>query len=387
MRAVADGLRIAIVYDCLYPYTAGGGERVYTEMARRLSAQGHRVDYLTRVQWEGGTPDEPFTVVPIWSGEIADATGDRRTAAAAGFAHAVYRELRRRRGDYDLIIVSALPSLNVFAARAATWRAGNWLLADWLEVWPYRKWREYSGLAVGTIAYVLQALGLRRSDDVSVNSAFTLARAQKHLRPGAGVVLGLVDLVGDVKQTGERVDDGMILFAGRHIADKQLTVLPAALALLHRRRPDAHLVVVGSGPETPALVAAAAEAGVELDVRGRVSREELESLFSRAAVLVNPSRREGFGLVVAEAARHGTPSVVVAGDDNASAELIVEGVNGFVAPSNAPEALAEALRKALDAGPSLRESTLGWFERARRTQSLDHSLAVILDRYETFRTR
>ena len=49
-------------------------------------------------------------------------------------------------------------------------------------------------------------------------------------------------------------------------------------------------------------------------------------------MLVNPSAREGFGLVVAEAAADGTPSVVVAGEDNAAAELVIDGVNGFVAP-------------------------------------------------------
>ena len=47
--------------------------------------------------------------------------------------------------------------------------------------------------------------------------------------------------------------------------------------------------------------------------------------------LVLPSRREGYGLVVIEAAAHGTPSVVVADPDNAAVELVTEGVNGFIA--------------------------------------------------------
>jgi len=41
--------------------------------------------------------------------------------------------------------------------------------------------------------------------------------------------------------------------------------------------------------------------------------------------------------VVIEAAAHGTPAVVVAGPDNAAAELVSEGENGFVAPSASPE--------------------------------------------------
>ena len=49
----------------------------------------------------------------------------------------------------------------------------------------------------------------------------------------------------------------------------------------------------------------------------------------RALCLLLTSRREGYGLVVVEAASHGTPSVVVAGEDNAATELIEEGVNGI----------------------------------------------------------
>jgi glycosyltransferase involved in cell wall biosynthesis len=381
-------LRVAVVYDCLFPYTTGGGERVYTELAARFAERGHRVDYLTRVQWEGEVPSGlPFRVVPIWDGPIADASGTRLTSSAVRFAAAVFQRLRRTRRDYDIVVVSALPSLNVFAARAALGRRGPWLLADWLEVWPARKWREYSGAAVGTVAHVLQAVGLRRSDDVSVNSAFTLGRARPRLRPGNGFVLGLVDLAGAPRTAAEAVEPGLVLFAGRHIPDKQVTVLPAALAALRRRNPAARLVVTGTGPETPALVAAIEATGAPVELRGRVPDDELESLMSRAAVLVNPSRREGFGLVVAEAAAHGTPSVVVAGEDNAAAELIVPGVNGFVAESTDPEVLAEALGRALDGGEELRATTSAWFDDARRTNSLDASLDEILRRYESASTR
>ena len=76
-----------------------------------------------------------------------------------------------------------------------------------------------------------------------------------------------------------------------------------------------------------------------------------------------PSVREGYGLVVIEAARSGTPSVVVAGADNAGVELVEEGVNGFVAPSGAPEELAAAIVRVHEGGPALRDATAAWFAR------------------------
>ena len=47
-------MRICVVYDCLYPYTIGGGERWYRNLAERLAAEGHEVTYLTLRQWERG---------------------------------------------------------------------------------------------------------------------------------------------------------------------------------------------------------------------------------------------------------------------------------------------------------------------------------------------
>jgi glycosyltransferase involved in cell wall biosynthesis len=379
-------VKIGIVYDCLYPVNAGGGERVYRRIAELLVERGHSVDYLTRLQWaDGDAPSTSFTLVPVWSGEIYDANGGRRTAAAAGFASAVFRELRRRRGEYDLVIVSALPVLNVFAARAATLGTRTRLLSDWLEVWTWRKWREYSGAAVGTVASILQWVALRLTADATVNSSFTRSRLRTYRRRLDPIVLGLLDLAAAPAGTSHVVEPGLVLFAGRHIPDKQLTALPAAVVVAHRADPTVHAVVVGSGPETGALRAAIAtnEASDLFDVRGRVDDEELEQLFAEASVLVNPSRREGFGLVVAEAAAVGTPSVVVAGDDNAAVDLVVPGVNGFIAADAGAASLGGAIADAIAGGAELRTSTAEWFAAACASQNLSQSVDEILSRYES----
>ena len=62
-------------------------------------------------------------------------------------------------------------------------------------------------------------------------------------------------------------------------------------------------------------------------------------------------------MVVIEAAALGTPSVVVAGPDNAAADLVSDGENGYVAPSAAPEDLAAAIERVQADGQALRERT------------------------------
>lgn len=127
-----------------------------------------------------------------------------------------------------------------------------------------------------------------------------------------------------------------------------------------------------------------AEAGLAdvITVPGFVSAEELDEGFASALCLVLASSREGYGLVVVEAASHGTPIVVVAAPDNAAVELIDDGVNGVVAASAAPEDLADAILRVQAAGPALRDSTAEWFSRNARRLSQGASVEIVARIYD-----
>ena len=102
---------------------------------------------------------------------------------------------------------------------------------------------------------------------------------------------------------------------------------------------------------------------------------------------VLPSRREGYGLVVVEAAARGTPSVVVAGPDNAAVELIEEGVNGFVAASADPDDARRRDRaRRTTAGRRCASAPRAWFaaQRASGCRST-HSLDAVAARYDAER--
>ena len=377
--------RVAIAYDCLFPINTGGGERVYRRMAELLAARGSAVSYVTRAQWGAdAAPRAPFGIYSVWRGEIYDVHGTRTMTSAVAFAFGLFRHFLRHRGSYDLVIVSALPVLNVFAVRLALLGAPAYVVTDWLEVWSWRKWRSYSGAFVGTAASMLQWLALRVGSQLTADSQFTADRARHYRRSAEPLVLGLVDLADSPGHvTLSRPDAPFVLFVGRHIADKRLIELPAAMLVARSAFPDLRLVIVGEGPETEAVRTRVQKLGLESAVSfaGRVSDEMLGELMSTARVLVNPSQREGFGLVVAEAAAHGTPSVVVAGEDNAAAELVVDGVNGYIAGTVEPSDLGWMIVKAVEAGESLRASTLAWFDDARINNGLAASVDTLIERY------
>jgi glycosyltransferase involved in cell wall biosynthesis len=131
------------------------------------------------------------------------------------------------------------------------------------------------------------------------------------------------------------------------------------------------------------VVRAIAAAGLEAVVTapGFVDASVVDDALGRALCLLLPSRREGYGLVVLEAASRGTPAIVVAGEDNAAVELVEEGVNGFVAASASAEHLAAAILRVHAGGRGLRDSTLAWFRRNEARLSLASSLEQVVRAY------
>ena len=174
-----------------------------------------------------------------------------------------------------------------------------------------------------------------------------------------------------------------MLFAGRLIPEKQVTLGVAALALAVGRIEGLRGEFLGDGPERAALAEAIAEHGLQevVSAPGFADADTVDAEMRRALCMLLPSRREGYGMVVVEAAARGTPSIVVAGEDNAATELIEEGVNGFIAPSADAAVIADAIARVHDAGMALRESTASWFTENATGLSLSGSLDVVLAGY------
>ena len=104
-----------------------------------------------------------------------------------------------------------------------------------------------------------------------------------------------------------------------------------------------------------------------------VEAQVLEDALRSALCVAVPSSREGYGLLVVEGAALGCPSVVVDDRDNASTELVTEGVNGCVAPSADPAHLADALLRVFESGQELRRSTARWYAANAHELSLGAS--------------
>jgi glycosyltransferase involved in cell wall biosynthesis len=377
-------MRILIVYDCLFPYTIGGGERWYRTLSQRLAADGHDVTYLTLRQWDRGTrPDLPRVEVQVAGPRMAlYAGGRRRIGPPLVFGAGVLWHLVRRGRRYDVVHTASFPFFSLLAAALVRPLHRYGLVVDWFELWSRAYWQDYLGTAGGRAGWAVQGLCLRVPQH-----AFTLARATAERLRAAGVHGNVEVLTGlqDVSPTQSvpRAAQPLVVFAGRHIPEKRVPALVRGFAALRERAPELRLVVYGDGPDR-AQVLALIEAeglGEVASAPGFVAHEELEEVLAGALCMVLPSRREGYGLVVVEAAARGVPSVVVADPDNAATELVDEGENGFIAASADPHDIAEAILRVRAAGTPLRASTAAWFERNRDRLSLTGSLDRVAAAY------
>jgi glycosyltransferase involved in cell wall biosynthesis len=377
-------LRVCLVYDCLFPWTVGGAERWYRAIAERLAATGHEVTYLTLRQWPPAAPPAISGVRVVAVGPRLDLYlgGRRRVWPPLRFGVGVWWHLCRHGTSYDVVHTAAFPYFSLLAAAAAGRRGRYRLVVDWWEVWTPTYWRAYLGWLGGLIGWLVQRGCIRVDQRAFCFSQLQARRLRRGGLRGEPVVLGGVAAEPPMAAAPEPAEP-IVLFAGRLIPDKRVTALVPALAEARRTIPDLRALIVGDGPERPALIQAITASGLAdaFDLPGFVDEETLDLRLRRALCLVLPSRREGYGLVVVEAAARGVPSVVVRGPDNAATELIEEGVNGFVAPTASASDLAAAILRVHAGGGALRASTAAWFAANAGRLSLSASLPAILAAY------
>jgi glycosyltransferase involved in cell wall biosynthesis len=371
-------VRICLIYDCLFPHTVGGAERWMRNLALRLAAEGHQVTYVTLRQWGPEGPDLPGVEV-VAAGprmQLYAGPGQRRILPPLVFGAGVLWHLLRRGRDYDVVHTASFPYFSLLAAAVARAVHGFRLAVDWHEVWTRAYWDEYLGRLGGAIGYAVQSLCLKVPQQ-----AFCFARLTERRLRAAGVPVTVLEgeYAGPLTASPPRPAEPHVVFAGRHIPEKRAPAVVAAMAEL----PDLRATIFGDGPERRRVLAEIERLGLadRVSAPGFAPAETVERTLHSALCMVLPSRREGYGLIVVEAAAAGVPSVVVTGEDNAATELLEDGVNGFVADSAEPGDLAAAIRRVQAAGPALRRSTADWYERNATRLSIDTSLDRVIATY------
>jgi glycosyltransferase involved in cell wall biosynthesis len=375
-------MRVCLLYDCLFPYTVGGAERWYRNVGERLVAAGHEVDYLTLRQWEGEREMELDGMRVVAVGprmQLYAGPGRRRILPPLVFGAGVLWRLVRTGRRYEVVHTASFPYFSLLAAALVRPVGRYRLVVDWHELWTLDYWRGYLGALGGRIGWAVQRLCVRLPQRAFCFSRLHARRLREEGYRGDPVVLE-GEYAGALEPDPVRPAEPVVVFAGRHIPEKRAPLVVLATERARRELPELRCEVYGDGPDRRQVKRLLAETGVG-EAPGFVEPERIEHALARALCMLLPSSREGYGMVVIEAAAKGTPSVLVAGADNAAVELIEEGRNGFVAASPEPAEVAAAILRVHEGGRALRESTSEWFRENATRLSLEHSLERVVESY------
>ena len=241
------------------------------------------------------------------------------------------------------------------------------------DLFPFQFPEIHSGPLPRAVNQMLMRNAVRRAERIITPSAATALAVKQNFPASADRVLSIPEAADDRFQAARNpegeaawqvrlgIRPPYVFYLGQWKAYKNLPMLLDAFKMLRRTHPNAQLVIAGDDPRHPEVRQAAAvlpEGSVVLP--GRLPESAVPDLYRGAAVVVLPSKAEGFGLPVIEAMACGVP--VICSDLPVLHEL-ADGVATFCDP-NDPDAFARAIAQSLDAPSTARARQLG-IERAK----------------------
>ena len=241
------------------------------------------------------------------------------------------------------------------------------------DLFPFQFPEIHSGLLPRRVNQMLMRNAIRRAERVITPSQATANAVKQSFPRSAERVLSILEAADDrftslrnpeaeaAWQMRLGIRPPYVFYLGQWKAYKNLPILLEAFARVRRTQPDRPLVVAGDDPRHPEVrqrAAALPEGSVVLP--GRLPESAVPDLYRGAAVVVLPSRAEGFGLPVIEAMACGVPVIC---SDLPVLHEIADGVATFCDP-NEPAAFAQAITSILDAPSNTGRRQLG-IERAR----------------------
>ena len=355
----------------------GGGSETYLQrIGSLLAASGVDVTLRT-ARYAGAARDEVIDGVRISRG------GGRHTVyILAGLAMVAARvglgPLRSARPDVVIDSQNGLP----FLARLAFGRRVVVLVHHChREQWPV------AGRLLGRFGWFVESRlspWLHRTNQyvtVSLPSLRDLTELGVDAARVAVVRNGLDDAPPPTL-CGDRSPTPRVVVLSRLVPHKQIEDALDAVAVLRDRVTDLHLDVVGGGWWSDRLVQRAADLGIAdcVTFHGHVDEATKHAVVQRSWVHVLPSRKEGWGLAVIEAAQHGVPTIGYRSSGGLT-DSVVDGVTGVLVADrdelvDSLEQLLfdRVLRDELGAKAAARSQEFSWSQSATAMRSVLESV-------------
>lgn len=138
-----------------------------------------------------------------------------------------------------------------------------------------------------------------------------------------------------------------LVFAGRLIERKGVITLIEAMQMIVKKYPEAHLWIIGDGPQEDELVRKINSYGLNESITLTGIAQNVEDYFKMADICIFPSyEREGLMGVVLEAMSAGKP--VISTKNNGNEDVIKSGINGLLIDPRNTSQLVKAVLSLID---------------------------------------
>jgi len=328
-------MKIAVVYDMLYPYNVGGVEIRNYEIAKRLVKKGHEVHLYGVKLWKGDDIIEKEGIYYHGVGRYKNMynfRGQRNILEPISYSIKLYKELKKE--NFDIIDCSAFPYFPCFASKLAKKKAK--FIITWHQYWG-DYWFTYLGKFRGFFGYLIEKLTKRLTKyNIAVSN-----KTKKDLGLyGVKIISNGINL-GDIKKVKPSKENSDLIYVGRLIYGKNVDILIKSISLL-KRKPK--VIIIGDGPDKEDLMRLTKDMGLENNVKflGFIEKRKVYSYLKSSKVFVFPSILEGFGMAVIEAMACKLPVIVVNHKWNAAVGLVNNCETGFVV-GNSEKSMAKAI--------------------------------------------
>jgi N-acetyl-alpha-D-glucosaminyl L-malate synthase BshA len=225
--------------------------------------------------------------------------------------------------------------------------------------------------------YPITKYSIEQSDGITTISDYMRRRTVDvfHVANEIDVISNFVNVAMYRPDPGARPRQKQLMHISNFRPVKRVLDCIRILALV-RRETEAHLVMVGDGPERGPAEALSWDLGMQDHVTFLGKQDHVERLFPKAHVLLMPSELEAFGLAALEAMACGVPPVATA--CGGVPELVDNGVTGFLEPVGDVDAQARRVVQLLTDEPMHERMAL----EARRQAETRFSTELVIPKYE-----
>jgi glycosyltransferase involved in cell wall biosynthesis len=339
-------MKIAFVYDVIYPYVKGGVEKRVWELAVRLAHRGHEVHLFGMKFWDGEDIliREGVFLHGVCPVQKLYVSGRRTIWQAIYFSIFLISPLLKEK--FDIIDCQQFPLFSCFSSRFVSRIRKTSLVITWYEVWG-DYWFDYLGYK-GLIGKVTERIiASFKCPAISV-SVLTANRFRSVFNKPVTIVIPVGIDISHIRSITPLTEESDIIFVGRLIKEKHVDLLVRAFGILSSEQPELRLLIIGEGPERDSIEKIIHELSLEDRIYYRGFKDNHDEIIARmkaAKVFVMPSTREGFGITSLEALACGLPVVTVDQSTNAIRDLITE-KNGFLCSLSTKD-LTDTTRTAL----------------------------------------